>query len=193
MNGTTLLEQLTAEMVVDVAKVHQQVEEIKRSFPLVFEQAALHATNQLQENLIEVIRQIESGIQRERQFAQVILSFETDAKKRIEHQVIHSFDQEIKRTRRVLEAIANEVLVELRWEAERASPTKWRIKYFSTMVVALALAFAAGLVVATKGSARTLLFTPEELRQISYGQQLEDIAPGLQKPTIDCLVKNKRR
>ncbi|KRB74258.1 hypothetical protein [Noviherbaspirillum sp. Root189] len=193
MKTLTLLEQLTADLIGDVSILHHQVQEIKASLPALLQDTAFQASIALEHNLRSVVREIEISIQRERQFAEVILTFEKDARIRINEHTRQTLKDEIKRTQQALEGTASKVLSELRNEATHASPSVWKVRFAGAMTALMLVAFTLGFVVASTGSTKTFLLTSDEIRHLEYGRQVEAIAPKLSKGTVQSILNDAKR
>lgn len=140
-----------------------------------------------------VVHEIEISIQRERQFAEVILRFEKDARTRINEHTTQALKDEIKRTQQALEGTASKVLSELRNEAAHASPLMWKVRFAGAMTALMLVAFTLGFVVASTGSSKTFLLTSDEIRHLEYGRQVEAIAPKLSKGTVQSILNDAKR
>lgn len=193
MKGYTLLEQLTAEMVGEVSTLYHQVQEIKGSLPSLLEDTTMQASLALQRNLKCVVDEIERSVQRERQFAELILSFERDAKQRIAHETTHVLEAEVKQAQRILEGIAARVLDQVRHEAARAAPLRWKIRFSFAMTVLILAAFVSGFLLASTDARRTILLTSDEIRQIEYGRQVEAVVPKLGRKTIELILQDAKK
>lgn len=168
MGHSTAMEALTAELLGDVGKLHDEVKDVAQALPGAAETIRVAA----------------------REAAQV-LDFAVE--KAVADLGKAASDAEVARIQSQVNEIAKAVLVQVRKEASASAPQGWKIKVaFGIASLVLLGAVAGAIVGAAWSSSKGSSIAPadsEQAKQLEAGRDFLQVLPQLDEATRNRLVK----
>lgn len=169
MAESTALEALTAELLGDVGKLHDDVKQLAKALPDAagaIRQAGEDSAGTIQAAVDKAVGDLSKSL------AQT----------------------EVAKLQASFMSVAESVLHDIRKEASTAAPSGWKIKVAVSSCLVMALSGVAGAVVGADYIKRS--HGDEEARQIAAGKDFLQVLPLLDQPTRDklsSLIEKSRR
>lgn len=155
--GSTLLDALTAELLGDVGRLHDEVKALSNALP-----GAAQEVRQAGSSAAEALN--------------------TSVAKAVEELAKRGAEVEVSRHQAAFLVAAEKVIQDIRSEATTAAPSAWKIKVALAMsLVVLVSALAGGVLGATFSGRQTL--TSDQARKIAAGEDFIRIIPTLDDAT----------
>lgn len=162
MAESTVLEALTAELLGDVGKLHDDVKQLATALPDAagaIRQAGQDSAGTIQAAVDKAVGDLSKS----------------------------AVEMEVAKLLAAFIGVAETVLRGVRKEASTAAPSGWKIKVVVSLCLVVALSGVAGVIV---GAAYVkFLHSDEEKRQIAAGKDFLQILPQLDPPTREKLVR----
>lgn len=169
MAESTALEALTAELLGDVGKLHDDVKQLANALPDAagaIRQAGQDSAGTIQLAVDKAVGELSKGVA----------------------------DAEVAKLQASFMSVAEGVLRDIRKEASTAAPSGWKIKVAVSLCLVVALSGVAGAIVGAAYVKRQ--HGDEEARQIAAGKDFLNVLPLLDQPTRDklaSLIEKSRR
>lgn len=162
MAESTALEALTAELLGDVGRLHDEVKGLASALPGACEairQAGQEGSGELKAAVKGAVDELAKG----------------------------AAEAEAAKLQAAFTKVAEEVLQDIRKQAHAAAPSAWKIKVAVSLAFVVALSGAAGAVVGAWYTKRA--HSEEEARQIAAGKDFLQVLPQLDQATRDKLAR----
>ena len=163
MGESTALEALTAELLGDVGRLHDEVKGLSNALPGATDsvrQAGVDAAATIQGAVDQAVQGLAKG------------AAEAEAAK-IQAEFVR---------------VAEKTLADIRKQAHASAPAGWKIKVALSMSITLLVAAAAGGVVGYQVGAKRQP-SADEVRQLAAGKDFLQVLPQLDQTTRDKLVR----
>lgn len=195
MVASTHLEALTAELLGDVGKLHDEVKAVVAAIPGAAEairQAGRDAAASIEAAGKQVQADLENAVKAERQAAADISRSTSQAVQDIVTAARAATEAEVPKLQVHFVNIAQDVLEQVRKEASSTAPIGWKVKMgFGAGALVLLGALAGGIIgSAWFGKAHTpdATMTAEQAKQLEAGRDFLQVLPQLDEPTKAKLV-----
>lgn len=193
--ASTAMEALTAELLGDVGKLHDEVKAVGAALPGAADairQAGRDAAAMIEAAGKQVRADLENAVKAERQAASDISRATSQAYQDIVQAARAATEAEVPKLQVRFVAIAQDVLETVRKEASATAPIGWKVKMgFGAGGLVLLGALAGGIIGSTwfsKGQAPASAVTDEQAKQLEAGRDFLAVLPQLDDTTRNKLI-----
>lgn len=195
MVASTHLEALTAELLGDVGKLHDEVKAVGGAIPGAAEsirQAGRDAAAMIEAAGKQVQADLENAVKAERQAAADISRSTSQAYQDIVMAARAATEAEVPKLQVRFVNIAQDVLEQVRKEASSTAPIGWKVKMgFGAGGLVLLGALAGGIIGSAwfaKGRAPEAAMTADQAKQLEAGRDFLQVLPQLDEATKNKLI-----